>query len=711
MKHLILVLALVATSCARDANADQSATADVARWERRAQNVTIIRDDWGIPHVYGKTDADAVFGVMYAQAEDDFNRVETNYLNSMGRLAEAEGESAIYRDLRMKLFIDPAAMQALYGGSPEWLKALMDAYADGLNYYLHKHPQVKPRVITRFEPWMALSFSEGSIGGDIERVNLRQLEAFYGGAPAATAASLAPAHDDREPRGSNGIAIAPSNTVDKKALLLINPHTSFFFRAEAQMVSEEGLNAYGAITWGQFFIYQGFNDRTGWMHTSSSVDNIDEYAETIIKKGDRVFYQYGNEERPVTVRTVVVPYKSGSGLAQKEFTVYRTHHGPIVREADGKWIATRLMEEPLNALMQSYSRTKATDYKAFRETMELQTNSSNNTIYADADGTIAYFHSNFIPRRDELFDWTRPVDGSNPATDWKGTLSIDETPGLRNPSVGWLYNTNNFPWSAAGPDSPQKEKYPGYVDRGSENARGIHAIRVLENRKDFTLDGLIEAAYSSYLPAFAEQLPPLIKAYDALAASDPLKKTLAEQIAVLRAWDYRWSIDSVPTALAVFWGEEVGRSGANTPPLLLQALSVASDRLQADFGNWKTPWGEINRYQRLTGDIVQPFNDASPSIPVGFTSARWGSLASFGARTYPGTKRMYGTSGNSFVAVVEFGDRVRAKAITAGGQSGDPKSPHFADQAERYAKGELRDVYFYREQLQGHTKREYHPGQ
>ena len=477
------------------------------------------------------------------------------------------------------------------------------------------------------------------------------------------------------------------------------------------MASEEGLNAYGAITWGQFFIYQGFNDRTGWMHTSSSVDNIDEYAETIVKKGDSIFYKYGNDERPVTARKIVVPYKSGTGLAQKEFTVYRTHHGPIVREADGKWIAIRLMEEPLKALMQSYSRTKARDYKAFRETMELHTNSSNNTIYADADGTIAYFHSNFIPKRDEKFDWAQPVDGSNPAADWQGVLSIEETPNLRNPGVGWLYNTNNFPWSAAGPDSPQKDKYPAYVDRGSENARGIHAIRVLENRKDFTLDKLIEGAYDSYLPAFAEQLPPLIKAYEALPASDPLKKTLAEPMAMLRGWDYRWASDSVPTSLAVFWGEESGRRNAKTPPELLQALSAASDRLQADFGTWKTPWGEINRYQRLTGDIVQPFSDAGPSIPVGFTSARWGSLASFGARTYPGTKKMYGTSGNSFVAVVEFGDRVRAKAVTAGGQSGDPKSPHFADQAERYAKGDLREVYFYREQLQGHIKREYRPGQ
>src|SRR5258708_29276800 len=315
-----------------------------------AREVTIIRDDWGIPHVYGQTDADAVFGVMYAQAEDDFNRVETNYLNSLGRLAEAEGEAEVYRDLRMKIFIDPADMKAQYEKAPAWLKALMNAYADGLNYYLARHPAVTPRVIARFEPWMALSFSEGSIGGDIERVNLNQLEAFYGKEPARSAFAAAPLRRDEpvrsypEPTGSNGIAIAPSNTAGHHALLLINPHTSFFFRAEAQMVSDEGLNAYGAMTWGQFFIYKGFNERAGWMHTSSGVDSVDEYLETVTKTGDGFTYRYGGEERPLTATKMTVPYKTATGMAHKDFTVYRTHHGPIVREANGKWVSVRLMQ-------------------------------------------------------------------------------------------------------------------------------------------------------------------------------------------------------------------------------------------------------------------------------------------------------------------------------------------------------------------------------
>ncbi len=415
-------------------------------------------------------------------------------------------------------------------------------------------------------------------------------------------------------------------------------------------------------------------------------------------------------------------------MAQKDFTVYYSHHGPIIRSTDGKWASIRLMQEPVKALIQSYTRTKARSYKAFRQTMELHTNSSNNTIFADADGNIAYFHGNFIPKREPRFDWTRPVDGSDPATEWHGLLSIDETPHLLNPASGWLYNSNNWPWSAAGASSPRKEDYPPYVETGGESARGLHAVRVLQNKKDFTLNALISAAYDSYLTLFEKTIPLLLEAYDQISADNPLKSKLSEPIGVLRGWDFRWSLSSVPTSLAVFWGEAFNRrDSANARPARmlvdeyvigratseqrLDALARASAKLETDFGSWKTPWGDINRYQRLTGDIVQKFDDAMPSIPVAFPSARWGSLASFAARAYTGTRKWYGTSGNSFVAVVEFGDSVRARAITAGGESGNPASPHFNDQAMRYSTGNLRDVYFYRSQLREHTEREYHPGQ
>ncbi len=708
---------------------------ELARWEKEAANVIITRDDWGIAHIHGKTDADAVFGMEYAQAEDDFNRVETNYINAMGRLAEAEGEARIYLDLRMKLFIDPADLKSQYAASPAWLKSLMDSFADGINYYLYKHPEVKPRVIQHFEPWMALSFTEGSIGGDIERVNLKDLEAFYSKAPVIQASTAAPTNqlaytynpDPEEPTGSNGMAIAPSNTVNHHALLLINPHTSFFFRSELQMVSDEGLDAYGAVTWGQFFIYQGFNEHTGWMHTSSGVDAVDEFLETVSQKDDTFLYQYGTEQRTLRSKQITVPYKTETGLAEKKFTVYFTHHGPIIRQQNGKWVSIALMQKPIEALTQSYVRTKTKDYKSFRQTLELKANSSNNTIFADSDGDIAYFHGNFIPRRDTTFDFTKPVDGSNPATDWKGLLTVDELPQLHNPKSGWLYNSNNSPWSGAGPSSLRKQDFPAYVESGAETARGLHAVRVLQDKKDFTLDSLITAAYDSYLPWFEKTIPALIKAWDSTADSDPLKSKLADQIAQLSKWDYRWGTTSIPTSLAVFWGEDIRRHTvddarkagisveeyiATKAPAqqLLQSLDAASTRLTADFGTWNTPWGEVNRFQRINGDIVQPFNDAAPSIPVGFTSSLWGSLASFGARPYPGTKKWYGTSGNSFVAVVEFGDKVHARAVTAGGESGHPSSPNFNDEAQRYSTGNLREVYFYASDLKGHIKREYHPG-
>ncbi|MBC6460271.1 penicillin acylase family protein [Actinomadura sp. HBU206391] len=721
--------AVVATGLPSSASAAPAYIApDLARWRKQAARVRITRDDWGIPHVVGKTDADAVFGMIYAQAEDDFNRVERNYLVSLGRLAEAEGESAIWQDLRQRLFIDPEVLKKDYAKSPAWLRRLMQAWADGLNYYLATHPEVQPRVIRRFEPWMPLSFSEGSIGGDIERVPLTQLEAFYGEREV-------PMTDEergllfREPSGSNGMAIAPSHTKNGHALLLINPHTSFFFRSEQHVTSGEGLNAYGAATWGQFFIYQGFNAHAGWMHTSSGVDNVDEFAETIMTRSDGSrFYRYGNGLRRVTTKKITLSYRNADGgRAQRSFTTFATHHGPIVREADGKWIAFALMNKPLEALQQSYLRTKTRDYRDYREVAGFKANSSNNTLFADSKGEIAFLMPQFMPVRNDRFDYRRPVDGSDPATDWRGLHSLKSMPQVVNPKNGWTYNANNWPWTAAGADSPKAADYPRYFDQAGENPRGPQAIRVLSARKDFTPQTLIAAAFDTYLTAFARLVPQLITAWDKLPEGDQQKVRLADPIGLLRRWDYRWGAKSTATSLAVFWGEalwaplsqaarDAGMSMWDylaeraTDAQRLTALGEAADRLTQDFGSWQVPWGEINRFQRNDGAIVQQFDDAKPSSPVPFTSAQWGSLASFGARRYPGTKRYYGTSGNSFVAVVEFGRKLSAWAVTAGGASGHPDSPHFNDQVERYASGNLRPVYFYPEDLKGHIERSYTPG-
>jgi acyl-homoserine-lactone acylase len=712
--------------------------AELARWKSQASNVTIIRDDFGVPHIYGKTDADAVFGLLYAQCEDDFNRVERNYIWAIGRLAEVEGEGELYSDLRARLFMTEEEAKANYEKSPDWLKKLCIAFADGVNFYLHSHPEVKPKLLTHFEPWYPMYFSEGSIGGDIENVSLRGLRAFYeekgsvGMLPKLGGDLLSL---DDEPRGSNGFAISGKLTASGNAMLLINPHTSFYFRPEVHVVSEEGLNAYGAVTWGQFFVYQGFNEKTGWMHTSSYADVIDEFVEKVAEENGKYVYQYGDEKRPVIAKQVTLKYKDGNETKERKFPIYRTHHGPVTHTLDDNWVSTAMMWDPVKALTQSFTRTKQSGNKGFREMMDIRTNSSNNTVYADAEGNIAYYHGNFVPKRDQQFDYSKPVDGSNPATDWQGLHDVNECIVVLNPPNGWLQNCNSTPFTCAGPNSPKPEDYPVYMRLPAENFRGIHAVRLLEKGSGYTLDKLIETAYDPYLPGFEKLIPGLVKAYDEthLAGGQGGDPAIAPAIEVLRKWDFATSAESVAMSLAYYYANQYEKQGkvpvdldyeylgdmttfnyfgTGSPPAeRLAIFREAVQQLTADFGKWDTPWGEINRFQRLTGDIVQPFDDAKPSLPVGLASGKWGALASYGASQYNGTKRIYGTSGNSFVAVVEFGPKLKAKSLLAGGQSGDPKSPHFYDQAQRYVDAQFKDVAFYREDVEKRAERTYHPGE
>ena len=720
--HVIAIAFFFLLSCSDTTEAD--------RLESIAERVEIIRDDFGVPHVYAKTDADAVFGMLYAQCEDDFNRVEQNYIWAIGRLAEVEGESAFYSDVRARLFMTQEEAVEAYENSPQWLRDLCDAFADGINYYLYTHPEVEPRLLTHFEPWMPFYFSEGSIGGDIERISTAKIKAMYEGEvqnkvaqvdPRPVAQEMLSLYD--EPAGSNGIALNGSMTASGNAMLLINPHTSFFFRGEMHVVSEEGLNAYGAVTWGQFFIYQGFNEKTGWMHTSTYTDVIDEYVESIRIGQTGKEYLYGDTWRPIDSLEQSFSVKTDRGIQEKTLTLYRTHHGPITHQIEGQMTATAMMWSPAKALEQSFKRTKQSDYEGFSAMMDLKTNSSNNTVYADADQNIAYWHGNFIPERDTRFDFSKPVDGSNPDTDWKGLHDVSEHITLLNPSTNWLQNCNSTPFTAAGPDSPRPEDYPYYMSTAPENFRGVHAIELLQQPNRHTLESLIELAYDTYLPAFEALIPGLIQDFN--RSPEP---QVAEEIALLRNWDFRTSKTSKamtlahfyatemytkapspegysPMELMTYWGSEPDLSA-----IRIEALKTVVAQLREDFGTSQIEWAEVNRYQRIDGAIRQAFNDSLPSVGIGHASGRWGALAAYGARYSNNTKKIYGTRGNSFVAVVEFGEKVRAKSLLAGGQSGDPKSRHFNDQVELYAEGLFKEVPYYREDVLKRAIVTYQPG-
>jgi acyl-homoserine lactone acylase PvdQ len=493
------------------------------------------------------------------------------------------------------------------------------------------------------------------------------------------------------------------------------------------MVSEEGLNAYGAVTWGQFFIYQGFNEYNGWMHTSSKADAIDHYALIVENRKGKYHYQFGKKWLPLTEKEIKLKYKEGDQVKEHSITAYYSHHGPVIKEENGKWIAIALMVERQKALIQSFSRTKTKNHQEFKATMALKTNSSNNTVYADKEGNIVYYHGNFVPKRDPKFDWRNTVDGSNPATDWKGLHEVEEMLLIENPENGWIQNCNSDPFTAAGPFSPKRESFPAYMAWDVENARGLNAVRVLTGKKDFTLESLIATAYDPKLMAFEPLIPSLEQAYKNLPETDPRKGKLKKPMEVLSDWDRNTGVSSVGTSLAVFWGNQLLMEArdmdrpwdayifdllAKEAPdsMKITAFEKAVDKLVEDFGTWNTPWGEINRFQRVTNDIQGRYDDHLPSLPIGYNSSLWGSLAAYGSRAYPNTKKWYGNVGNSFVAVVEFGDKVKAKSLLAGGQSGNPFSPHFVDQAERYSKGEFKEVSFYREDVLKNARKRYKPG-
>jgi acyl-homoserine-lactone acylase len=705
-------------------------SSEINRWQQQAQQINIVRDNWGIPHIYGKTDADAVFGLLYAQCEDDFKRVEMNYIEKLGRTAEVLGEAALYNDLLIRLIIDSAVAVKDYEASQPWLKKLLNAYADGINYYLYKNPQTHPLLLHRFKPWYPLLWTDGSIGAiDIGDINVTEIESFYTGNDAPVTITKHQADDLTT--GSNGFALGPSKTESGNAILYINPHVSFYFRPEVQVVSDEGLNVYGAITWGQLFVYQGFNEHCGWMHTSGYTDVADLYAEKIIKKEGKLFYEYNKSLKPVTTKTISIHYRAEDGMKIKRITAYFTHHGPVMAKRNGQWIAVKSNNRSIKGFTQSWLRTKSKDFADYKKNMGLLSNTSNNTVFADDKGNIAYWHGNFVPRRKPKYNWAKPVDGSTSATEWKGLHSLDETVHVYNPATGWIQNCNSTPFTVSGRSSPKKENYPRYMAPDGENFRGINAAALLNGGDHYTIEKIIATGYDTHLAAFDVLLPALLNTFEK-NKTDTLYKRLEEPIKILADWDKHSSETSVATTLAIEWGQKIlpvfmksideedetdqvdkaKRFAENaTSKELLDPLLLVINELTAKFGNWQMAWGEINRYQRLTGNLVETFDDNQPSLPDGFAASTWGCLPSFVSRSFTGTNKRYGFNGNSFICAVEFGKKIKAKSLLTGGESGYIHSKHFNDQALMYTKGQFKDVLFYKEDVLKHAEKNYHPGE
>jgi acyl-homoserine lactone acylase PvdQ len=680
----------------------------------QAKRVTIYRDQWGIPHIYGKTDADAVFGLLYAQCEDDFSRVEMNYIEKLGRMSEVKGEKELAYDLYIKLLIDEKEAKEEYKTSPLWLKKLLNAYADGINYYLQKHPEVKPRLITHFEPWFPLLWTDGSIGAISTGDVTEQETALFYGLPAKVA-SATYQNPDEKLTGSNGFAVGPALSTSGNSLLYINPHVTFYFRPEVHVESEEGLSVYGAVTWGQFFIYQGFNPYNGWMHTSSEVDVADAYIETTRSREGQMEYLLDGKWIPFKTKWIT--------LGTRKIKTYYNHRGPVLAARNGKWISVRSYNRARKSLVQSWLRTKTTGFADFKRVMEMRANTSNNTVYADNKGNIAYWHGNYVPRRNPTLDWGIPQDGSTSKNDWRGLHTLDEIVHSYNPASAWIQNCNSTAFTVAGPSSPLRANYPVYMSPDGENFRDRNAVRLFSQTSKLDLSELIGLGYDRRLMAFEVLIPSLL---EAIAGEADLQEVANE----LKKWDYNASVTSIAQTIAVRWGLKImpkmtktKQFGGETDVVqnmeiyaktgsreeMRQALRAVMKELESDFGTWRVAWGDLNRFQRISNQDVLKMDDIQPSIPVPFTSSAWGQLPSYTSRSIQGTKKWYGVNGNSFIAAVEFGPKIKAYSLLAGGQNGSPSSPHFFDQGKMYADGQFKEVYFYKTDVLKHAVSSYHP--
>ena len=696
-------------------------------WQKQANSIQIIRDHWGVPHIYANTDADAVFGMMYVQCEDYFSKVEDAIISRMGREAEVQGKTAIYKDLWSRLYIDTVKAQKLYLQCDPYLKKLCDAYAAGINYYMVSHPNIKPKLLHRINAWVPLLNNIPSVvNSNLTELDIKNMYPIE--APKSTVFNM-PFKEDLHD-GSNGWAISGINTNDKYPILLINPHSEFYNRIEVQLVSKEGLNVYGAPFLGEFSIFQGFNEFCGWMHTVTLSDAKDLYNEQIRATKGGYEYAYDQKWLPVDSSYITIHYKNGTLNDSITFTTYKTIHGPVVANRNKTWISAQSINENISLLRVHWNITKSKSFKEFQSWLDKRVMTGTNTIYADKAGNIGYWHGNFVPIRDPKFDYTLPVPGNSSATNWKGVHALKDIPNYINPINGWVQNCNSTPLYGIGYFDSIMAKKPAYMLPDGHTPRAVNAVRQLSKIKNATIDTILNMSHSPYLANGKKFIPSLIQSYELLGSPDNLK----EPINILRTWDFMTDTNSIATTLSVLWVEKVLQYNISqlkrpitneisypltngstinlvgvSPNLQLSFLDSVLNDLKKDWGTWSIPWGKINRFQRKPLG-VEP-SDTSFSLAVTAAPAFMGSLNAYTSKKTKNSKVRYGTTGNTFVAVVSFGNKLKAKSIFTGGSSSNPLSKHFTDQANGYINHQFKDVNFYKSDVIKNKEISYHPGE
>ena len=669
-----------------------------------ARQVTIYRDGYGVPHVYGKTDAACVFGYIYAQAEDNFWQIEDSYMRAIGRASEIYGEKTLPDDLMVHALEIPRLAKAEYDRSSPKMRELSDALAAGLNHYLASNPKVKPRLLTRFEPWHPFAFGRYSL-----------YVMFLGKNTGIAADSIVKLSS--EIQGSNMWAISPQKSAKGNAMLFINPHQPFFGPGqwyEGHLHSDQGWHMSGASFFGSGFPTIGHNENLGWSHTVNKPDVLDVWTETFDKADDPLAYKYGAGYRQATRWSVDIKTNATS----KSYAFTKTHHGPILGERQGKKLAVKFARLEEGGQMEEwYEMGRARNLVEFKKALARVAVPMFNTMYADREGNIYYVYNGAVPRRSTKFDWSKPVDGSVPETEWAGYHPLEDLPQIENPKSGLMQNCNSSPFTTTVHDNPDPSKFPPYMAPENDNARARISRRILWNTDKFSFDDWARSAFDTTIIEAETEIPRIVARWREVSRQDPARAAKIERpLNELREWNHVATVNSSAMTLFNNWYLRTHRTplspNGNAQADPLEAFENVVDDLQKRFGKWDVAWGEVNRLQRTHTSGDEKFNDAKSSIPVAGAPGDLGVVFNFYARPEKDQKRNYGVAGHSFVSVVEFAKSgVRARSILVFGQNSDTTSKNWIDQSELYSKQQFKPAYFTLDEVKANAVRTYMPGQ
>lgn len=730
-----------------------------------AQTVTIYRDAWGAPHIDGQTDESVVFGFGYCQAEDYFWQLEDSFIMAIGRYAEVHGGKGLQKDILNRAFQVPQRSQADFEQLEPEVRSMCEAFVAGINYYLAKHPEVKPRLIEQFEPWhtvalaraviLEMGFSHTGTSRDQVPTNFGQPEAADGeagegdaagrfsaeeadGALALGAAEAEVFEGAQAAVGSNAWALAPRRTREGHALLFINPHQPYYGFGqfyEGHLRSGEGWNFTGATFFGSPLPTLGHNEHCGWAFTVNQPNTSDSYIVTFDDPDQPLNYRYGDGYRTAETWTDTIKVRRGRRIDERTFTFGKTHHGPIVKKLDDqRYIAVR-MGKFYDAFFprQNLEMVRARNLDEFRRAMSRLELHIFNTCYADRDGNIYYLYNGVVPRRDGRFDWEKPLDGSDPATEWRGYHELAELPQALNPPSGFVQTCNASPYTTTDDGNPAIGDFPAYMvrERHDDKRRSKVSRMLLREMNDTTFEEWERAAFDTTVYWALTELPVYERQFAELKGSNAeLAAKVAPYIEHLLDWDCVCTAESTQTTLCVEWYEQLYGFGYPAETLKgefvgnvdkrFEALIRAADKLKALFGDWRVAWGDVYRIQRHANvaELTEiPFTDDADSLPARGLHGTLG--VAFNMYFTPSInlpplrmhKKRYAVVGNSYVSVVEFGPRVRGGSLLQYGTSGDAQSPHFFDQAKLLSEAKLKPQYFYWDDVEKNARRVYRPGE